>query len=94
MRFRTGLMVGFGVGYVMGSKAGRSRYEQIRRASTTAWDSEAGRRVREGTHRAIDEVGGKALGALRSLSGHPETIDLTVAQTDHAGHDALYRESH
>lgn len=31
MGFRTGLLVGFGVGYVLGSKAGRERYEQIRR---------------------------------------------------------------
>jgi hypothetical protein len=32
MGFRTGLLVGFGVGYVLGSKAGRERYEDIRRA--------------------------------------------------------------
>jgi hypothetical protein len=31
MRFRLGLLVGFGVGYYFGSKAGRERYEQIRR---------------------------------------------------------------
>lgn len=31
MGFRSGLLVGFGIGYVMGSKAGRERYEQIRR---------------------------------------------------------------
>jgi hypothetical protein len=31
MGFRTGLLVGLGVGYVLGSKAGRERYEQIRR---------------------------------------------------------------
>ena len=29
MRFRTGLIVGLGVGYVLGAKAGRARYEQI-----------------------------------------------------------------
>ena len=31
MGFKTGLVVGFGVGYVKGSKAGRERYEQIKR---------------------------------------------------------------
>lgn len=32
MRFRFGLVVGFGLGYYLGAKAGRVRYEQIRRA--------------------------------------------------------------
>ena len=31
MRFRLGLMVGGAVGYVLGAKAGRQRYEDIRR---------------------------------------------------------------
>jgi hypothetical protein len=29
MRFRTGLFIGLGTGYVLGAKAGRQRYEQI-----------------------------------------------------------------
>jgi len=29
MAFKTGLVVGLGVGYVLGAKAGRDRYEQI-----------------------------------------------------------------
>jgi hypothetical protein len=32
MKFRTGLVIGLGVGYVLGAKAGRERYEQIRSA--------------------------------------------------------------
>src|SRR6266536_2546746 len=31
MRFRVGLLTGFAAGYYLGSKAGRERYEQIRR---------------------------------------------------------------
>jgi hypothetical protein len=31
MRFKTGFAVGFGAGYVLGAKAGRARYEQIKR---------------------------------------------------------------
>ena len=31
MRFRMGLLAGFAAGYYLGSKAGRERYEQIRR---------------------------------------------------------------
>ncbi|HEY7704232.1 MAG TPA: YtxH domain-containing protein [Acidimicrobiia bacterium] len=31
MRFRTGVLLGAAVGYVMGARAGRERYEQIKR---------------------------------------------------------------
>ena len=31
MRFRIGLLAGFAAGYYLGTKAGRERYEQIRR---------------------------------------------------------------
>jgi membrane protein DedA with SNARE-associated domain len=31
MRFRTGAIVGFAVGYYVGARAGRERYEQLRR---------------------------------------------------------------
>ena len=31
MRFRLGLAIGFAIGYYFGAKAGRERYEQIRR---------------------------------------------------------------
>ena len=32
MKLRFGLVVGFAVGYYLGAKAGRERYEQLRRA--------------------------------------------------------------
>jgi hypothetical protein len=38
MGFKSGLLVGFGVGYVLGSKAGRERYDEIR----SAWDQFVG----------------------------------------------------
>jgi hypothetical protein len=31
MRFRLGLVVGFGAGYYLGARAGHARYEQLRR---------------------------------------------------------------
>jgi hypothetical protein len=38
MGFKTGLIVGFGVGYVLGTKAGRERYEELR----ASWDQFTG----------------------------------------------------
>ncbi len=32
MRFRFGMILGFSVGYILGTRAGRERYEQIVRA--------------------------------------------------------------
>ncbi len=78
MRFRMGLIVGFGVGYVLGAKAGTARYEQIRSMSERVWESQPGRRVREGATAAAGAVQAKAVETLRSLtSGKPGHIDLT-----------------
>lgn len=41
MRFRLGLVVGFGAGYYLGSMAGRERYEQINRMVKKVKRSEA-----------------------------------------------------
>jgi hypothetical protein len=40
MRFRIGVVIGFGVGYYLGAKAGRQRYEQIQRWFDKAKNSE------------------------------------------------------
>jgi membrane protein DedA with SNARE-associated domain len=39
MRFKLGLLIGLGVGYYFGAKAGRPRYEQIERWLTRARQS-------------------------------------------------------
>lgn len=38
MGFKTGLLVGIGVGYVFGTKAGRERYEELK----ASWDQFTG----------------------------------------------------
>jgi hypothetical protein len=53
MRFRAGLIIGGAVGYVLGARAGRERYDQIMRAS---------RRLR--THPAVSQLTDQAVGMV------------------------------
>ncbi|WP_029150321.1 hypothetical protein [Microbacterium indicum] len=40
MRGKIGLVVGLGVGYVLGTRAGRQRYEQIKAQAQKVWETE------------------------------------------------------
>lgn len=39
MKGKLGLVLGFGIGYVLGSRAGRKRYEQIKKTAGNVWNS-------------------------------------------------------
>lgn len=56
MRFRVGLAIGFGAGYVLGSKAGRERYEQIARTAKKVWESEPAAKARSEVAHAVPAV--------------------------------------
>jgi hypothetical protein len=91
MRGRLGLFVGFGAGYVLGSKAGRERYEQLRRlydnlSSTSAVREAKGKArgaVEAGFEQAKDKAAegvSKVSGAVRERrSGNDHPAGLTVA---------------
>jgi hypothetical protein len=53
MRFKTGVLVGGVVGYVLGARAGRERYEQIKR-----WAGEASK------HPAVAQVAEQGIGLV------------------------------
>ncbi|WP_370325354.1 hypothetical protein [Euzebya sp.] len=48
MGFKTGVLIGFATGYVMGTEAGRERYEQLRRTFDTAMRSETAKSLQGG----------------------------------------------
>lgn len=64
MRGRLGLFLGFGAGYVLGSKAGRERYEQLRRLYDNIQATPA---YRKATGKAKDAVG-SGLGSARDIA--------------------------
>jgi hypothetical protein len=66
MGFKTGLLIGFGAGYVLGSKAGRQRYDEIRRA----WGRLSGSPT---VHRAAERT--------RELAGDSMRQGLHAVQT-------------
>lgn len=70
MRFRMGLAIGFATGYVLGTKAGRERYEQIREATSGLWGSAAGRQVRDAANKVAEQAS-QVVGAVREPAEDP-----------------------
>jgi hypothetical protein len=90
MRFRTGLIIGMAVGYYLGTRAGRERYEQIEewldriRSTTTYQDARTklSDGVREGgtaARRLLDEKTG---GAVSQALGQDPATDAEAAVGD------------
>ena len=72
MGFKRGLIIGTGIGYVLGAKAGRQRYEEIRRA----WGKIMGNPQ---VHAAAEK--GKELaaaGATKSIHAVSEGVEKTT----------------
>jgi uncharacterized protein YjbJ (UPF0337 family) len=77
MGFKTGLIVGMGVGYVLGTKAGRERYEELRRT----WEDFTGNpRVQEAVERGKDLVGSATKEGLTAVQGGVEKAAGTVKE--------------
>lgn len=69
MGFKTGMIIGFGVGYVLGTKAGRERYEELRQS----WQELTGNpRVQEAVERGKDLVGTGMRESLTAVQGGVE----------------------
>lgn len=56
MRGKIFLIIGFSAGYVLGAKAGRKRYEQIRKVSSKVWNSPPVQNVAEEVNTLVGKV--------------------------------------
>jgi hypothetical protein len=72
MKFRLGLIVGFGIGYYLGAMAGRQRYEQLNRLIRRAKRSEVIETAADKAKAVVD------LGVERAK-------DVVESRTHHSG---------
>ena len=56
MRMKFGLVIGFAVGYLMGTKAGRYRYDQIMKMLGKVAESEPAQKARAEAMRLVDDA--------------------------------------
>ena len=69
MRFRLGLVIGFGAGYYLGAQAGRERYEEINRMIRKVKRTEAFETASDKTKAVVD------LGVERAKDVIEEQVD-------------------
>jgi hypothetical protein len=96
MGFKSGLLIGFGAGYVLGSRAGRQRYDEIRRAwgrlsgsPTVHRAAERGREfagdgLREGLHAVqtgVEKAGAAVKERLHKAEPTDKVVDLVEDQS-------------
>ncbi len=75
MRFRLGVVTGFGVGYYLGAKAGRERYEQMNRALHRVKRSDTFETVSERARAAVEDGVGTARDLVESRMGNGRADD-------------------
>ncbi|MFC5180850.1 hypothetical protein [Actinomadura harenae] len=69
MRYRVPFVVGLMVGYVLGARAGRERYEQIRRASRKVAGSPAVKGAAGAVRERASDAGGRVVEKAREHGG-------------------------
>ncbi|MDP8978829.1 MAG: hypothetical protein M3N17_09730 [Actinomycetota bacterium] len=88
MRFRLGLVVGFGVGYTMGAKAGTERYLQIKRAVSGLKRSEPAQQIsteiRDAAAQASQTIEHKASDGVSKVTRMVRGDDAVTVDTDPA----------
>lgn len=83
MRFRAGLIIGGAIGYVLGARAGRERYDQIRKSARDLRSHPAVAQLSDQAVGVVDagrqavagglSAGGKGLRSVADGNGRPDT---------------------
>ncbi|MCY0925737.1 YtxH domain-containing protein [Streptomyces sp. H27-H1] len=76
MRYKVTFAVGLAVGYVLGTRAGRERYEQLKKSARELAQNPAVRNTAESAGQSGREFAGKAFAAVSDKMGHavPEAL--------------------
>ncbi|GAA1578418.1 MULTISPECIES: YtxH domain-containing protein [Streptomyces] len=69
MRYKVAFAVGLGLGYVLGSRAGRERYEQLKKSAREVAQNPAVRNAAETAGQAGRQYAGKAVTVLGDKVG-------------------------
>jgi hypothetical protein len=72
------LVVGFGIGYVLGTRAGREKYEKIKATAAKLWNDP---RITEQRHNAEDFVKDKAPDVAEFLADGAKKVVKQVASS-------------
>lgn len=80
MRYRLTFMLGLATGYVLGTRAGRERYEQLRKAAQRVAENPAVRNTAESAALSGREAASKAFGTVSAKVGDrmPESVTSRV----------------
>ncbi|MFF8280939.1 YtxH domain-containing protein [Streptomyces lateritius] len=82
MRYKLTFVVGVALGYVIGTRAGRERYEQIKKSARELSQNPAVRNAAESAAQTGREVAGKALHAVSDKVG--DRLPASVTDRIHA----------
>ncbi|WP_175411109.1 YtxH domain-containing protein [Streptomyces sp. TRM64462] len=76
MRYKLTFVIGLAVGYVLGTRAGRERYEQLRKSARQLSENPAVRNAAETAAQTGREVAGRAYNAVSEKVGDrmPESV--------------------
>jgi hypothetical protein len=80
MRGKAGLVIGLGIGYVLGTRAGRERYEQIKTQALKVWNLDP---VQNQVGKVKDFAKSSALALPKTLWN--TAVKVTKAATDDRG---------
>lgn len=96
MRYRLTFIAGLALGYVLGTRAGRERYEKLKKSARQVAENPAVRNTVESAAQSGREYAGKAYHSVSEIVGEKvgDRVPASVADRvrslrDRAGHDGV-----